>query len=575
MLQLIHNHTSQARILTGKDPSPSERYAAQELRRWLLAATGAALPVELGGDPGAGPALCVGGPALAAGLGPWAEGLGTEGYALKTLEGNLFIIGGQRGVLYGVYAFLEEYLGIRWFAEDCTQVPQRRNLALEDLDTRYVPKLTCREANYNTEAFGDPDFTARLRMHGYCSRVEERHGGRFRYADPWVHTFSWLCNPAEYFDQHPEYFSYSDGQRQKERYQLCLTNQGLFQLVLEKTRQWIRQNPDCSVFSLSQNDWFHRCQCPDCLAVEEAEGTPMGPLLRFVNRVAEALQPEFPHVFIETLAYRYTRKPPRLTKPRANVVIRLCTFECCFYHPLGDPACETNRAFAEDLVEWSKICDNLYIWDYIVNFPHTVMPFCNLYTLRENVRFFIRHNVTCLFEETCGHANAEFAPLKAYLAGRFMWDPDADGELALNEFLTGYYQAAAPFVRKYIDLLYRRYGEIPDYHCGIYTLPTPEVFTDAFLTEALALFAKAKAAVGDGAPGRRVDLAALQVKYLRLYFTESLSEGYGEKVDAFFAEAARLGVPRVQCWNDNTVAKTRFLTNRHNSVHPPEDLVSE
>jgi hypothetical protein len=226
--------------------------------------------------------------------------------------------------------------------------------------------------------------------------------------------------------------------------------------------------------------------------------------------------------------------------------------------------------FKEDTKGWGKICDNVFVWDYVVNFPHIVMPFSNLFSLRENVRYFIDNGVKNLFEETCWYANAEFEPLKTYLLGRFMWNPDSDVDLTINEFLSAYYKAAAPFIRRYIDLLYKRYAEIPDYHCGIYTLPTPEVFTGEFLTAAEEMFDRAYKAADDGVIRRRVELVSMQVKYLRLYFTEWNSEGYAEKVDRFFREAERLGVGHVHSWNDNDIGRKRFLNNQYNTVYPPE-----
>jgi hypothetical protein len=66
-------------------------------------------------------------------------------------------------------------------------------------------------------------------------------------------------------------------------------------------------------------------------------------------------------VAIDTLAYEYTRQPPRHVQPRPNVIIRLCSIECDSAHPLPAPS---NRKFADDIRGWSKICQRLYIWDY-------------------------------------------------------------------------------------------------------------------------------------------------------------------------------------------------------------------
>lgn len=97
-----------------------------------------------------------------------------------------------------------------------------------------------------------------------------------------------------------------------------------------------------------------------------------GTVIRFVNAVAEAVEQEFPDVIIDTLAYQYTRKPPKLVRSRHNVCVRLCTIECCFVHPLRScrhddpdaPNIDLSQPFADDLIGWgnlqSAICVGLY-----------------------------------------------------------------------------------------------------------------------------------------------------------------------------------------------------------------------
>ena len=71
----------------------------------------------------------------------------------------------------------------------------------------------------------------------------------------------------------------------------------------------------------------------------------MAPVLQLVNRVAEAVEKEFPDKAVETLAYQWTRQPPKTMRPRPNVIIRLCSIECCFSHPLATCDSPANRTF--------------------------------------------------------------------------------------------------------------------------------------------------------------------------------------------------------------------------------------
>ena len=145
-----------------------------------------------------------------------------------------------------------------------------------------------------------------------------------------MHTFDLLLPPEKYFAEHPEYYALIDGKRTaKHLYsQPCLSNPDVLRIMIEGIRSWLRDNPEARLVSVSQNDSFvigSYCTCPACRAVNEEEGAPSGSLIRFVNAVAEALEPEFPEVTFDTLAYQYSTQPPKLTHPRHNVAIRMCT----------------------------------------------------------------------------------------------------------------------------------------------------------------------------------------------------------------------------------------------------------
>ena len=110
----------------------------------------------------------------------------------------------------------------------------------------------------------------------------------------------------------------------------------------------IAADPDAFVYSVSQNDWDNHCECAACQALAETEGSQMAPVLQLVNQVAEAVEQEYPGKAIETLAYQWTRKAPKTMRPRPNVIIRLCSIECCFMHPLATCDSEQNQAFRKD-----------------------------------------------------------------------------------------------------------------------------------------------------------------------------------------------------------------------------------
>lgn len=83
-----------------------------------------------------------------------------------------------------------------------------------------------------------------------------------------------------------------------------------------------------------------------------------------------------------------------------------------------------------------------------------MQPFPNWFVLGPNIRYFLAHGVKGLFEEGayCG-PGGDLNELKDYVMARLMWDPTLDDKAVVAEFLAGYYGAAAPYVRQYMDVM--------------------------------------------------------------------------------------------------------------------------
>jgi hypothetical protein len=530
-------------ILVSQRASPAERYAAAELQKYLGEMTGADFPlVRL---PVAGPMILVG---RSQGVdqrlpgADWAS-LGDEGFVIRSVGADLILAGGaRRGTLYAVYEFLDRYLGCRWFAPagyspECTVVPRRKTLTVPPLDYRHVPVLEYREPFY-LEAF-DGDWAARNRMNSATARLEERHGGKVVYQG-FVHTFNYLVPPDKYFADHPEYFSLINGQRTAERAQLCLTNPEVVRVATETARAWLRGNPRANIISVSQNDWYGACQCPDCAALAEKEGSEAGPLLHFVNQVADNLKDEFPQVAVDTLAYQYTRKPPKTIRPRPNVIVRLCSIECCFSHPLAECDLEANQAFCADARAWAAICDRLYVWDYVTLFANYLVPFPNLESLGPNVRFFVDNHVKGIMEQGAYNATCSpFVEMRGYVTARCLWDPNGDARQAREEFMTAFYGAAAPALNEYLDAQQEKVKR-ENLHVNIWGRAGAAYLPKEMVEQAEALFDRAEAAVaGDPVRTLRVQKERLSLRYVMLERKDEFGLT-GEKLQAMADEFGRV-----------------------------------
>lgn len=516
-------------IVCPTNASASQRYAADELQAFAERLTGVKLPIVTDEGPLPERAILLGETRHTAQLlggGADVAALGEDGFRIKTCPPHLVILGGPvRGTLYGVYDALERFGGCRWYASWHGVIPVLDAFSVPALDETQRPAFALREPFW-FDLF-DGDLAARNKANGNAMRLAEKHGGKIRFGGGlFCHTFNPLCPPEEFFAAHPEYFSEIDGKRVNEHTQLCLTNPEVLKIVAARVLARIRKDPSAKLFSVSQNDWHNCCTCPACKAVDDREESHAGTLIQFVNQVAEAVEKEFPEVWIETLAYQYTRKPPKTIRPRRNVVPRLCSIECDFSRPLDQSAFEQNRKFVEDIRGWSAMTDKLFIWDYTTNFRNYIGPFPNVLALQGNVRFFRDNRVVGLFEQGAYQGrHGDFAELKAWLLAKWLWNPDLPAEPLLKDFFAGYYGAAAPLVRRYFDELHTFHEDPATKPLRIFDdVKRPDI-PDSFYARAADLWRQAETAVKDSpAHAYNVRMGAVPVLYARLERLPPLGE---------------------------------------------------
>ena len=549
------------------EPEPVA-YAAEELARYLARA-GVAV-----GD-GETYTLC---------LKTGGEELPDGAYTIRCGEDRTEIVSGEAcGIVYGAYGFLER-LGFDFLAPDCDVIPEELVLPVGSYTER--PAFSARELFWR-EAM-DGAFAVRLKLNSARSSITPRQGGKLMFYN-FSHTFNTLVPVEKWFDTHPEYFSEHDGKRLRERTQLCLTNPEVLRLCIEGVEGWIAERPDCRVFSVSMNDWYQPCECASCRKIDREEGSHAGTMIRFVNAVAEAVEERHPGVMIHTFAYLYCRKPPKHVRPRDNVIVRLCSIECCYSHPLDACGCETGpidvqytaarqfggdphgeSAFMKDLKGWSRICDNLFIWDYTTNYANYLQPFPNIHVLAENLRAFRRFGVKGVLEQgnfSQGRVSA-LGDLKVYLLGKLLWNPDLDAETLVREYAEGAWGKAAEPMLRYIRLMQDAASR---HHMGIYDPPDAGYLNEDTLRQAEAVFAEALESA-EGVCRERVEREALSIRYVRLAQEAPDAPGHGERVDAFAADARRLGIAelfeRRDLEGSFEVLKTSRLTKDRSAAKP-------
>ena len=507
---LFRDGKSDYKIVISASASTSEKTAAKELQQYIEQMSGCLLPITNDLNTSS-PRVIVGYNArLALLTGTMEPAANDESFTYQTVGKDLLIWGGsQRGTMYGVFAFLERELGIHWLTPKCTVLPTHHSWKLRKLNHSEKPFLDFRYSNYFV-ASNVPQWSAHTRENMKWSPTINEYGNIEAY---WgAHTMGEFVTTKEFFGSHPEYFCLRDGKRYGGYDQLCLSNPEVLEVCKTRLMQFMRRNPNYRIYSLSQNDNFLFCQCDKCKAIEDQYGGHSGLIVWFVNQVADAVKQEFPDKFVGTFAYQYSRQPPTGIKPRENVVIRLCSIECCFAHPL-DAGCPQNEKFMCDLKGWAELAPHLFIWDYIVDYAQYIAPWPNFQVLGPNIKVFGDNKAIGVFEEAqYQSAGAEFDELKAWVVNQLLWNPEQDVDSLVSIFVKGYYGKAAPYVKEYYDLCQSLVK--PDLHYGIYIRENHEIYSDDFILKAFAILDKAKQAAESDNIREQVDRVRMQPLYL-------------------------------------------------------------
>ena len=206
-------------------------------------------------------------------------------------------------------------------------------------------------------------------------------------------------------------------------------------------------------------DYYLNSQCAKCQAVNKKHGTLGGTQFRFINKLAERTSKVHPDKLISTLAYMYSEEPPKNMKMHKNVAVWVChMFPSCDSHPIA--TCPLNADYRRRALAWSKICDHLCIWHYIVDYAHYYNPFPNFGAMAADMRFYRDIGAGGVYLQGMGHTGGggEFSLLRPYYGMKLLWDPDLDPETIQKDFLQGYYGPAWEPIWDYLVMLHDAAG---------------------------------------------------------------------------------------------------------------------
>ena len=470
------------RIVISKGADAGTKAVAEDFANILNEMTGATFPIVTDDTEAGDNEIIVGedNSRLAGlGLAGMTEGFAEGEYEIRTVGERLVIAGAaKRGTINGMYGFLQDHLGCRWFTPGCQYVPKKASVKLGDIRDRQKPAFRWRSTD-STEQW-DANWVIRNRLNESKASVAGGQPALMQvHGDPrsigmtncWrPHAFTDM--PASLFEEHPEYYSEIEGQRA-----YCVTNEGFAKWVADWTRRKLRQDPAMEFVSITPVDNHNLCRCKVCQASYKEIGVT-GTYIRFGNRVATEVAKEFPKARIITSAYGNTFLP---TTVQAHPNLRICwaPIGADYSHALDEG--EVNHGFdmLAQLAKWQEKSTQLGIWYYQWQ-SDKLMPRLMLYPTKRNLRIFRDRGVDQVFIEMNlrsfkmkevsdgdkflpAYANAEkygwfifpygLEHVRSYIYARLLWNPDFDVAAGIREFCDVYYGDAAGEMTEYVTTL--------------------------------------------------------------------------------------------------------------------------
>lgn len=478
-IDLVVDGVSEYVIVRGENAYISEVTAAKELQAYLKKITGVELEIVTDSSVPVEKEIVVGKTNRESDGEFDRNELGDEGFIIKTTGEKLWLVGGeQRGTLYAVYEFLEDYLGCRFFTKTVEKIPELKTVSIEKIEEdKQLAKLEFRFLGWYDYRQNELLAKRRVNFVHYSALPTDEYGG----CELWIggHTFDWMLRDEDYFEEHPEYFAMDEngvrgyGQPVGSDYyhQLCLSNPEVVSILTEATRKYILDNPDAEIFHVSANDNADYCKCDECMKIYAEEGGAIsGTLIRALNKISEGVKEELNGRYLMTYAYRFTRSAP-VTAPADNIIIQFAPIDACAAHPLnsncpidGDITMidGTFNSVTKDVNDWLSLTNKIMAYGYNMNWDHYHSLVADFDVIYEDFKFYMEHNICGYFYQGVSHSSAStFTELKSYLMTKLMWDTDMTKDeyyAHMDEFLVNVYGPGWQSIKNFILLAQEEYS---------------------------------------------------------------------------------------------------------------------
>lgn len=445
-IPLVQEGASSAVIVIASNAGQSLATAAQTLQRYLETSTGARLPIVK--HSGGNPAIHIGRTDEVGQMGVSIEGLDEDGFLLEGRDGDQFVIlgGSDWGTEFGVYEFLERYLGVRWLlpGADGEVVPVHRDLVIPGATVRQNPVYHL-SRTISGALTGEKDGIE-------WARLNRIRFGRLARA----HNLNRLLPVSRFGKTNPEFYPTLKGKHflppndVNHQWQPNFSAPGIVDAAAGEIDRYFKENPTETSYSLSTNDTANFDESPASLARRIGKKNHLGfedtsnDYFPWANAVVEKVLQKHPDRWFGAYAYRETLEPPTHGTLNPRLVPHI-TYERLKW---SDPQ---QRAADQELTKrWSKVAPTLGWYDYVYGIPY-LLPRVWFHLMGDYLKWGAEHHVRSFHGDYLPNWSGE-GP-KVWLMAKLLWNPDQDVDALLDDwYLHAVGPAAAPKLKAHFAL---------------------------------------------------------------------------------------------------------------------------
>ncbi len=412
------------------------------------------------------------------------DALNEDGFYIYTSSENVYINAyNDRGVMYGVYEFLEDTLGVKYLSYDYTYYPTSlKEVNLYSYDKAYVP-LFAQRAYLNTPVFkNDYECVAHMRFNtDYCVMPSYLGGSSLWHSFPVPgHTVGAILPYSDYLaggsdedgnplikEEYREVYQHRtiDGKNYSNWYlgalDLCYTNgvtynvgseKSTLNLMIESLKKILTEDTTCEYIHIGQADVASSCPCPNCSA-SAGHYRSSGVMVRFMNKLEEAVNSWLRQtqngreITFSMFAYSYNVQPPvnddgeaidESVIPNKRVAVKYAPIQADYMYSLDDDRQNDNTR--GQLQRWSKLGCDFMAWTYATVFSQYFCYIPHYQSMKDLLSELKKAKVIYEFDQSLYDEYSVFQQhLDAYVFSKLCWNIDLDVNSLVKEFCKYYF----------------------------------------------------------------------------------------------------------------------------------------